>query len=282
MKIVYTVQALREEVKRAKKEGKSVGLVPTMGFLHEGHVSLMNAAREQTDFVVVSIFVNPTQFGPNEDLESYPRDFERDSRRCEDASVDIIFHPSVEEMYKGRYSTYVTCEGEITKVLCGASRPEHFKGVTSVVAKLFNMVAPNKAFFGQKDAQQVAVIEKMVRELDFDLEIVPCPIVREVDGLALSSRNTYLSDTERKEALVLSNALKHAEMRILDGERNAERIISEMRAIIESAPSAEIDYVEIVSAQTLESVKELSGDTLIAMAVKIGKPRLIDNLRIMI
>ncbi len=282
MKIVHTVSDLRQVVKAAKKAQKSVGLVPTMGFLHEGHLSLMKEAKAKTDFIVVSLFVNPTQFGPNEDLESYPRDFERDSQLCESAGVDVLFNPSVEEMYGTDYSTYVNCEGDITTVLCGASRPGHFKGVTSVVAKLFNMVAPDKAFFGQKDAQQVAVIEKMVRELNFDIEIIPCPIVREADGLALSSRNTYLSDQERKDALVLSKSLTLATQMIKDGETDANKVKAEMRALIGSVDYAEIDYVEIVAADTLRSIDVLKGDVLIALAVKIGKPRLIDNIRIFI
>ncbi|GAU78042.1 pantoate--beta-alanine ligase [Fusibacter sp. 3D3] len=280
MKIVHTVNDLRAVVKSAKKAQKCVGLVPTMGFLHEGHLSLMTAAKKNTDFVVVSLFVNPTQFGPNEDLESYPRNFEKDAILCENAGVDVLFNPSVDEMYGPDYSTYVNCEGDITKVLCGASRPIHFKGVTSVVSKLFNIVSPEKAFFGQKDAQQVAVIEKMVRELNFDIEIVPCPIVRESDGLALSSRNTYLSESERKDALVLVQSLRLAEQKIKAGERNAELIKQAMKALIETVDYAEIDYVEIVEATTLKSVQKLEGDMLIALAVKLGRPRLIDNIRL--
>ena len=280
MKIVHTVNDLRAVVKSAKRAQKSVGLVPTMGFLHEGHLSLMTAAKKETDFVVVSLFVNPTQFGPNEDLESYPRNFEKDSILCENAGVDVLFNPSVDEMYGPGYSTYVNCEGDITKALCGASRPSHFKGVTSVVSKLFNMVAPDKAFFGQKDAQQVAVIEKMVRELNFDIEIVPCPIIRESDGLALSSRNTYLSESQRKDALVLSKSLELAKQMIKAGERDAETIKNEMKALIGTVDYAEIDYVEIVNATTLEGIQKLEGDVLIALAVKIGKPRLIDNIRL--
>ncbi len=280
MKIVHTVNDLRAVVKSAKRAQKSVGLVPTMGFLHEGHLSLMTAAQKETDFVVVSLFVNPTQFGPNEDLESYPRNFENDSILCEKAGVDVLFNPSVNEMYGPGYSTYVNCEGDITKALCGASRPSHFKGVTSVVSKLFNMVAPDKAFFGQKDAQQVAVIEKMVRELNFDIEIVPCPIIRESDGLALSSRNTYLSESQRKDALVLSKSLELAKQMIKAGERDAETIKNEMKALIGTVDYAEIDYVEIVNAATLEGIQKLEGDVLIALAVKIGRPRLIDNIRL--
>lgn len=279
MQILKTVAETRTAIESQKKMGKSIGFVPTMGFLHDGHLSLMEAAKNQTDFVVVSIFVNPTQFGPNEDLASYPRDLERDAALCNSVGVDLIFAPSVSEMYPDGYSTFVDCEGDITKRLCGASRPTHFKGVTSVVSKLFNIVVPDKSFFGQKDAQQVAVIEKMVRDLNYNLEIVPCPIVRESDGLAMSSRNAYLSDDQRKEALVLSRALKHAKSLIEAGERSAETLIGEMVKIIEVSPSAVIDYVSIVDAKTLDSIDTLNDDFLVALAVKIGKTRLIDNFR---
>lgn len=279
MQIVHTVAEVREEIKKQRSKDKTIGFVPTMGFLHEGHLSLMREARLQTDYVVVSIFVNPTQFGPNEDLASYPRDFERDALLCTSAEVDLIFAPSVEEMYPEGYSTFVDCEGEITKRLCGASRPTHFKGVTSVVSKLFNIVLPDKAFFGQKDAQQVAVIEKMVRDLNYNLEIVPCPIVREADGLAMSSRNTYLNESERREALVLSQALKLAKALIDEGERSAEVLIQNMKKKIDESSSATIDYISIVDAGTLDPLETLNDDFLVALAVKIGKTRLIDNFR---
>lgn len=279
MQIVHTVAEVREEIKKQRSKDKTIGFVPTMGFLHEGHLSLMREARLQTDYVVVSIFVNPTQFGPNEDLASYPRDFERDASLCTSAEVDLIFAPSVEEMYPEGYSTFVDCEGEITKRLCGASRPTHFKGVTSVVSKLFNIVLPDKAFFGQKDAQQVAVIEKMVRDLNYNLEIVPCPIVREADGLAMSSRNTYLNESERREALVLSQALKLAKALIDEGERSAEVLIQNMKKKIDESSSATIDYISIVDAGTLDPLETLNDDFLVALAVKIGKTRLIDNFR---
>lgn len=279
MQIVHTVAEVREEIKKQRSKDKTIGFVPTMGFLHEGHLSLMREARMQTDYVVVSIFVNPTQFGPNEDLASYPRDFERDALLCTSAEVDLIFAPSVEEMYPEGYSTFVDCEGEITKRLCGASRPTHFKGVTSVVSKLFNIVLPDKAFFGQKDAQQVAVIEKMVRDLNYNLEIVPCPIVREADGLAMSSRNTYLNESERREALVLSQALKLAKALIDEGERSAEVLIQNMKKKIDESSSATIDYISIVDAGTLDPLETLNDDFLVALAVKIGKTRLIDNFR---
>jgi len=279
MQTVKTVSEIRGIIKAQKKLGKTIGFVPTMGFLHAGHLSLMEEAKKKTDFVVVSIFVNPTQFGPNEDLASYPRDLKRDSELCETAFVDLIFAPEVIEMYPEGYSTYVDCEGTITKQLCGASRPSHFKGVTSVVSKLFNMVAPDYAFFGQKDAQQVAVIEKMVRELNFDIEIISCPIVRETDGLAMSSRNTYLTCEGRKEALVLSRALELSRELIRQGETDVPRLIEKMKNLIESAPSAQVDYIQIVDSRTLENLETLNSDYLVALAVKIGKTRLIDNYR---
>ncbi|HAS73186.1 MAG TPA: pantoate--beta-alanine ligase [Clostridiales bacterium UBA8960] len=279
MKTVNTVAEARAAIKAQRALGKTIGFVPTMGFLHVGHLSLMEAAKERTDFVVVSIFVNPTQFGPNEDLASYPRDLNRDQKMCESVGVDLIFAPSVEEMYPAGYSTYVDCEGDITAQLCGASRPTHFKGVTSVVAKLFNIVAPDVAFFGQKDAQQVAVIEKMVRDMNFNLEIVPCPIVREADGLAMSSRNTYLNEVERKEALVLSQALNLAKEKIDQGERSTSVLIEMMTEKINQSPVSTIDYVSIVDSSTLAPIETLNDDFLVALAVKIGKTRLIDNFR---
>ena len=280
MQIINSPNAVRAWVKDQKKQGKSVGFVPTMGFLHEGHLSLMQKARTENDVVIVSIFVNPTQFGPGEDLESYPRDFERDKELCDSVGVDVIFAPGVKDMYPDGYSTYVDCEGDITKQLCGASRPTHFKGVTSVVSKLFLIVAPDRAYFGQKDAQQVAVIEKMVRELNFDVEIVPCPIVREADGLAMSSRNTYLNELERKDALVLSEALNLCQETVKNGEQNTEKLIQLMKKHIQRADSAQIDYVQIVDAKTLLPIGELQDDYLVALAVKIGKTRLIDNYRV--
>ncbi len=279
MQIVKTVNDLRKIIKEQKKQGKTIGLVPTMGFLHDGHLSLMTEAKKSTDFVVVSIFVNPTQFGPNEDLATYPRDLARDASLCEGVGVNLIFAPDVDEMYPDGYSTYVDCEGSITKQLCGASRPSHFKGVTSVVSKLFNIVMPDVAFFGQKDAQQVAVIEKMVRELNFDIAIEACPIVRESDGLAMSSRNSYLNNEERQAALVLNQALGQAKKAIDSGVTSTQTLIDDMRQIIESSPYATIDYVQIVDSRTLEGIAVLSDDFLVALAVKIGKTRLIDNFR---
>lgn len=280
MQIVKTVNEVRQIIKEQKKQGKTIGLVPTMGFLHDGHLSLMTEAKKSTDYVVVSIFVNPTQFGPSEDLATYPRDLARDASLCEGVGVDLIFAPDVEEMYPAGYSTYVDCEGSITKQLCGASRPSHFKGVTSVVSKLFNIVMPDVAFFGQKDAQQVAVIEKMVRELNFDIVIKACPIVRESDGLAMSSRNSYLNVEERQAALVLSQALNHAKKRMESGIASTRTLVDDMRQIIETSPYATIDYVQIVDSRTLEGIDVLNDDFLVALAVKIGKTRLIDNFRL--
>ncbi len=278
MRIIRTVAELRDAIKKEKQKGATVGFVPTMGYLHEGHVSLMVNARKENDLVVVSVFVNPTQFGENEDLDSYPTDFNRDKELMEEAGVDIAFFPGIKEMYPKGYNTYVEVEGQITKMLCGASREGHFRGVTTIVSKLFNMVLPDRAYFGQKDAQQVAVIKRMVKDLNIGVEIVPCPIVREVDGLALSSRNTYLTETERKDALVLSQSLVKAKKMIENGERSAKIVKEFIIDRIKCVDYALIDYVEILSAETLESLEDLSGEVLIALAVKIGKPRLIDNV----
>lgn len=278
MRIIKTIDEVRREVKIARESGKSVGLVPTMGFLHEGHLSLIKRARKENDIVVVSIFVNPTQFGPGEDFETYPKDFGKDSKMCEDEGADIVFVPEVSEIYNKDFNTYVEVEGEITKKLCGKSRPGHFKGVTTIVLKLFNIVTPHRAYFGQKDAQQVAVIEQMVRDLNFDIQIIPCPIVREADGLAMSSRNTYLDDRERKAALILSKSLFEAKDMIEKGEGKSKNIIDHIEKNINNEPLAEIDYVEVVDRSTLEHVGELQGDILIALAVRIGRARLIDNI----
>lgn len=280
MQIITTIKEVRKEIKKVRKEGKSIGFVPTMGFLHEGHLSLIKRARKDNDLVIVSIFVNPTQFGPGEDLESYPRDLEKDSALCDDSGADIVFAPSVEEMYPDRYGTYVEVEGDITKKLCGESRPGHFRGVTTIVSKLFNIIPADRAYFGQKDAQQVAIIERMVRDLSFDIEIIPCPIIREEDGLAMSSRNNYLSEEERIDALILSQSLFEVEKIINKGEKNSEIVKNIIIDNIKSKPSARIDYVEIVDAKTLEAVSEIRGEILIALAVKIGKARLIDNIRL--
>ena len=274
MQVTKTVKDTRNLVKRWKKEGKTVGLVPTMGFLHEGHASLIQKCREENDIVVVSVFVNPTQFGPNEDLEAYPRDFERDSALCESIGADLIFHPEPEEMYQDPCA-YVSIE-TLSENLCGRTRPIHFRGVCTVVSKLFHIVAPDKAYFGQKDAQQLAIIRKMVRDLNFDIEIVGCPIIREEDGLAKSSRNTYLNPQERQAALCLSRAVKRGQELIAPG-MDSEAVLSEMRKIIEAEPLAKIDYVSMVDALTMKDVEKVYRDVLVAMAVYIGKTRLIDN-----
>ncbi|MGI6467606.1 MAG: pantoate--beta-alanine ligase [Syntrophomonadaceae bacterium] len=261
-----------------KKAGKSIGLVPTMGYLHEGHLALVEQARKQCDTVVVSIFVNPIQFGAGEDFDTYPRDLSRDQALLEEKRVDALFAPSISEMYPAGYHTFVEVGGEITAKLCGASRPGHFKGVATVVSKLFNICLPDKAYFGQKDAQQAMVIEKMVRELNFPIEIVRVPIVREADGLAKSSRNVYLDAEQRKQALVLSKALAEAHSRIKQGERDVARLKEIMRAVIAASPQANIDYVEIYDAADLSDVEQVDRNVLIALAVKIGSTRLIDNL----
>ena len=277
MQTITEISALRHIVTEARKNGKSIGFIPTMGFLHEGHLSLMTRARQENDLVITSVFVNPTQFGPNEDFDSYPRNPEADSALMEGAGVDAAFFPTVDALYPPGYETYVNLEGELTQGLCGASRPGHFKGVTTVVAKLFNLVQPDRAYFGQKDAQQVAVIRRMVADLNIPVEIIACPIVREVDGLALSSRNTYLSSHERQDALVLSQSLKAAEAAVAGGERSAAAIGSLIRSKIAAVPFAAADYVEIVDADSLKPLVILEGRVLIALAVKIGRTRLIDN-----
>ena len=276
MKIVKTVDEVRVIVKEWKKEGLTVGLVPTMGFLHEGHKSLITRAVSENDRVVVSDFVNPTQFGVGEDLESYPRDLERDTMLCEEAGANLIFNPEPENMYFDDFSTYVNIES-LSEELCGKSRPIHFRGVGTVVSKLFNIVNPDRAYFGQKDAQQLAIIKRMVRDLNFDIEIVGCPIVREEDGLAKSSRNTYLSKDERKAALILSKAVKLGEDMAKAGEKDTDKIVSEMIKLIETEPMAKIDYVQAVDAVSVKPVKEMTAPVLVAMAVYIGKTRLIDN-----
>jgi pantoate--beta-alanine ligase len=280
MKVIKTVLELRTLIKSEKRKGKSIGFVPTMGYLHDGHLSLVEASKASNDVTVVSIFVNPTQFGEGEDLDAYPSDLEGDQNKLISASVDILFLPSVREMYPQGYATYVDVEGDMTGVLCGSSRPGHFRGVATIVTKLFNMVAPDRAYFGQKDAQQVSVIERMVRDLNIDVEIIPCPIHREADGLAMSSRNSYLSDQERKDALVLSQSLALAKGLIDAGERSKDKIIERMVDKLQTVDYAIIDYVEIVDALTLNRVETIEGEILIALAVKIGKPRLIDNLRL--
>lgn len=275
MRIVSTIREVREQVAAWKKEGDTIGFVPTMGYLHEGHMSLIDAAGEN-DRVVVSIFVNPMQFGPNEDLASYPRDLEHDAAICEKHNADLIFHPTPEEMYGDSFYSYVDMD-VLTKELCGLSRPVHFRGVCTVVAKLFNIVTPDKAYFGEKDAQQLAVIRRMVRDLNMPLTVVGCPIVREEDGLAKSSRNTYLSPEERNAALVLSRSVFMGKAMAEQGEKDAKKIIAAMKAEIEKEPLAKIDYVKIVDLDTMQQVDTIDGGILAAIAVYIGKTRLIDN-----
>lgn len=276
MQIVATVEEVRKQVKVWREEGLSVGLVPTMGYLHEGHKSLIDKAVEQNDRVVVSVFVNPIQFGPTEDLATYPRDLERDAALCEDAGASLIFHPEPENMYFDDFCTYIDMEN-LTKGLCGKTRPTHFRGVCTVVGKLFNIVQPDRAYFGQKDAQQLAVIRRMVRDLNFNLEIVGCPIIREEDGLAKSSRNTYLSPEERQAAVILHKGLTRGEELIRAGEKSAEVVKKAIQDIIESEPLAKIDYVEIVDFDNIQEKAVLDGSVLAAVAVYIGKTRLIDN-----
>lgn len=276
MQVLKTVQEVREVVNAWKKEGLSVGLVPTMGYLHKGHQSLIKKSSEQNDRTVVSVFVNPIQFGPNEDLETYPRDLNRDKKAVEDAGGDIIFNPEPSEMYPKHFTSFIDTT-ETTELLCGAVRPVHFRGVCTVVGKLFNIVQPDRAYFGQKDAQQLATIRRFTRDLNFPIEIVSCPIIREDDGLAKSSRNTYLSPEERQAALILSKSLEKGKEAINQGERNAQNIIDIIKNNLTTEPLARIDYVEVVDFENIQRIKEISGKTLVAIAVYIGKTRLIDN-----
>lgn len=273
MKIITTIEELRPIIKGWKREGVTVGLVPTMGYLHDGHKSLIVKAVAENDKVVVSDFVNPTQFGANEDLSSYPRDIERDAALCEAAGADIIFHPEPEEMYYPDKCTFVDMD-KLTKGLCGKTRPVHFSGVCTVVSKLFNIVTPDRAYFGQKDAQQLAVIKRMVRDLNFDITVVGCPIVREADGLALSSRNTYLSDTERKAALILNKSLTLGKEMIEAGEKDAAKVREAIIKNMETEPLAKVDYVEIVDNENLEPVQTIDVPCLVATAVYIGKNKI--------
>ncbi len=276
MEIIRTVREMQTWADEARAEGKSIGFVPTMGYLHEGHMSLVRRARGEADLVVVSVFVNPAQFGPGEDLTAYPRDFDSDRFLLEKEKVDVIFYPEVGEMYPEPSLTHVYVH-RLTGHLCGKTRPGHFDGVSLVVAKLFNIVKPHAAYFGQKDWQQLAVIGRMVRDLDFDIRIVACHIVREADGLAMSSRNTYLTPDERKRALVLNRALAEADKMVTDGQRDASVILKRMFDMIAAANPDRIDYVAAVDPETLEEVKKIKGTVLFALAVKFGRARLIDN-----
>jgi pantoate--beta-alanine ligase len=277
MEIAETIQPVRASVKAARDKGKKIGLVPTMGALHSGHLSLIEAAKQQTDFVVVSIFVNPSQFGPDEDFENYPRDLKTDADACRKAGVDVIFVPTVQEMYPRENLTWVNVE-KLTESLCGRSRPGHFRGVTTICAKLFNIIMPDVAFFGQKDAQQAIVIKRMVTDLNMPLEIVVCPTAREESGLAISSRNQYLTETEKKDSAVLYAALQKCKEMVEEGVTDSQALITEMRRMIEQVQSAKIDYVSIVDAETLQEVACAEGKILVALAVHIGRARLIDNI----
>ena len=280
MKISQTIEDARAISRSAKHSGKRVGLVPTMGALHEGHLSLVRAAKIQCDLVAVSIFVNPTQFGPSEDFSKYPRNFERDQQLLEKEGVDLVFAPSVDEMYPRGAVTYVTVEG-LSERLCGRSRPGHFRGVTTVVSKLFHISEPDKAFFGQKDAAQAAVIRRMVRDLNFPVEIVVCPIVREPDGLAMSSRNAYLDPQQRDSALVLYRSLSRVQEMFKAGERQISRLLSAGKEMFVQEPSVRLDYFEIVDPDTLEPVAQIAKPALVAVAAFLGSTRLIDNLVLM-
>lgn len=278
MIVAQTIADVKKYVEEWKKNGETIGLVPTMGYLHEGHASLIKKAREQNDRVVVSDFVNPTQFGPNEDLEQYPRDFEADKKLCEGLGADLIFHPTPEEMYGKDHFTKVHVD-TLTAGLCGAVRPVHFDGVCTVVTKLFHIAEADRAYFGQKDAQQLAVVKRMVHDLNYNIEIVGCPIVREADGLAKSSRNTYLSPEERKAAVILSASLKEGKKAIDAGEKDLKKITDIITKKLETEPLAKIDYVSAVDFNLLQPKERLDGEeTLIAIAVYIGKTREIDNI----
>lgn len=275
--VATTIDAVRRAVADARQRSLTVGLVPTMGALHEGHASLLRAARAETGFVVATIFVNPTQFGPNEDLSRYPRTWDADLDLCRREGTDLVFAPEPATVYPPGFSTFVEVQG-LQDGLCGASRPGHFRGVATVVLKLFNIVQPDVAYFGQKDAQQARIIRQMVRDLNVPVQIQVCPIVREADGLALSSRNRYLDPDQRREAPVLSRALGEARDRVAQGERDADVIRRELVARIQATPGAVLDYVAVVDADTLQPLDRIQGDVLLAVAVKFGGTRLIDNL----
>ena len=278
MILCKTVAELRSEIASAKAAGKTIGLVPTMGALHEGHASLVKTANQENDVVVVSVFVNPTQFGPTEDLDSYPRTLDADCKLAEAQGADIVFAPSPKEMYPSEDMTWVEVTGDVTKVLCGRSRPIHFRGVTTVVSKLFNLAQPDRAYFGQKDAQQVQVLKRMVKDLLFNLQLRIMPIVREADGLAKSSRNTYLSAEERQAGLILSKSLKHAKKLFAAGERDPQKLVAATTAMIKTEPMADIDYVEIYQMPDLKACQTpMQGENLLALAVRFGTTRLIDN-----
>ncbi len=277
MKIITTISEMQALSESLRREGKRIGFVPTMGFLHEGHLSLMRTARSENDVSVASIFVNPTQFGPNEDLDRYPRDAEGDRRKCEAAGVDILFLPQAKEMYPEKPSVFVTVEG-ISDILEGAIRPGHFRGVATVVAKLFNIVKPHKAYFGQKDYQQCLVIRRMAAGLNLGVQVSVLPTVREADGLAMSSRNSYLNADERRTATVLFRALSAARELFLAGAREPEKLKNKMRAVLQTEPGISCDYAEAVNPETLEQVADTAGGLVLLLAVRVGRTRLIDNI----
>lgn len=278
MKIIRNITVMTEAVRKQRQKGRSIGFVPTMGALHEGHLSLIRQARRENDFIVVSIFVNPTQFGPKDDFEKYPRNLKKDTMLCKKEKVDIIFYPNAKEIYPPEFKTYVEVK-ELSERLCGKSRPGHFKGVATVVTKLFNIVQPDSAYFGQKDAQQSVIINKLAQDLNMAIKIKVMPTLREKDGLAMSSRNAYISPQERKDAAILFRSLKSAKDLISKGEKNSRKIISNMRGLIKSKKSAKIDYIDIVDAKTLKFIDKITDNCLIVLAVWIGKTRLIDNIR---
>lgn len=278
MSLIIEKEALRNALREAREQNQKIGFVPTMGYLHEGHMSLIKKAKEENEVVVVSVFVNPTQFAPHEDFEKYPRDIDRDYKMVIAAGADIVYHPKSEDIYRDGASTFVQVEGEMTMKLCGASRPSHFKGVTTVVNLLFNIVMPDQAYFGQKDAQQVIVLQKMVKDLHMNVKIVVCPIIREADGLAMSSRNVYLSEEERKQALILNQALQGAIDRYEQGETSGIFLRTFIRTIIKTQPLASIDYVEVLDATNLKDIEIIDRPALAAVAVKFGRTRLIDNV----
>lgn len=277
MEVISNIQQMQSWSRMMRREGKTVGFVPTMGYLHEGHLSLMRRARKENDALVISIFVNPTQFGPQEDFKRYPRDFAGDKKLSRDCGVDVIFYPRAKDMYPQGYKTYTEVE-RLSNALCGASRPGHFRGVTTVVLKLFNIVGPDTAYFGRKDTQQAIIIKKMARDLNLHIKIKTLPIVRERDGLAMSSRNTYLKEQQRKEAVILFNSLQTAVGMIESGCRHPREIIAQMQKMIKSRPSSRIDYIKVVDINGLKDVEKIKGRILIAVAVFFGKIRLIDNI----
>lgn len=276
MQIFHEINEVRKYISLVRAEGKTIGLVPTMGYFHEGHLSLMRQARKDNDIAVVSLFVNPIQFGPSEDLRIYPRDLQHDADMAEEVGVDFIFNPAPEEMYSKTFNTYVEVTG-LTENLCGASRPGHFRGVATVVTKLFNIIQPDKAYFGQKDYQQLRVIERMVEDLNMPVQIIRMPTYRESDGLAMSSRNTYLSKEERKAALIINKSLSYAQSLLNEGVSSVDELGRRITEFVSSEPLAQIDYIQIVDVNTLHALDKIDDTALLAMAVRIGKTRLIDN-----